>query len=203
MQINGIRFGQSLKKWRIEAGIKSRDLSLKIGKALTYVSQLERGLIKKVDEEICYKLLIEVGFDEKRIQDNMLWFNVVPNIDEHEPDDEYVRRKLEEEERLLNDDSYHEHLLEQQMYFESMRLKDTSDMIYRSLNVLIDRDLSKAGTVLENMEWLTTDKERFDFFCSLFLHDYSVLRDEQRNELLQLIGQFFTDAKNKNQEDKA
>ncbi|GGA34567.1 hypothetical protein GCM10010917_19820 [Paenibacillus physcomitrellae] len=47
--MNGIDFGSYLKSIRKSKKVPSKELSIRVGKAVTYVSQIERGLIKKPD----------------------------------------------------------------------------------------------------------------------------------------------------------
>jgi transcriptional regulator with XRE-family HTH domain len=65
--MDGIEFGKILKKERIKKCISSKLLSKQADKAVTYVSQLERGLIKNADNETCKKIMNIVGFIYKEV----------------------------------------------------------------------------------------------------------------------------------------
>lgn len=55
--VDGIQFGKDLKELRLSKKYNSTKLSLEVGRAQTYVSQLERGLIKNPDLATCRRLL--------------------------------------------------------------------------------------------------------------------------------------------------
>jgi transcriptional regulator with XRE-family HTH domain len=74
--MNGIYFGKTLKTLRNSFGISSKVLSKKAGKAVTYVSQLERGLIKKPCYYTCLKILNELHFDERKAKEYLKLFNI-------------------------------------------------------------------------------------------------------------------------------
>lgn len=75
--MNGIEFGKELKKIRTNAGISSKVLSSKVGKAVTYVSQLENGKIKSPDFETCFKLLEELGVEHGKIEGILDYFGII------------------------------------------------------------------------------------------------------------------------------
>ncbi|MEH7552814.1 hypothetical protein [Bacillus altitudinis] len=60
-------FRKSMYHIRTLKKVGSRELSRKIGKAETYISQFERGLIKSPDYQICFDIMKELGFAEKDI----------------------------------------------------------------------------------------------------------------------------------------
>jgi transcriptional regulator with XRE-family HTH domain len=58
--------GAKVKELRVSTGIGSRELSRAVGMAETYVSQLERGLIKNPDRNVCMNILNFLGLDEEQ-----------------------------------------------------------------------------------------------------------------------------------------
>jgi len=55
--VDGAQFGKDLKELRLQKGYGSVKLSKDIGKAVTYVSQMEKGKIKHPPVETCRQLL--------------------------------------------------------------------------------------------------------------------------------------------------
>lgn len=201
--MSGLDFGKELKTWREVARLSSRELSRRVGKAVTYVSQLERGLIKTPDYQTCYMLLKEVGIEESKIEEILNVFNI--KSPERLREEELIEQHwIATEERRMREDpeGYMEYKYEQALYVESVRLKEINDRLHQTLNVLIERDFSKAETVMDNLDDLIRHKDDFSFFCSLFGYDYSSLSLEERDTLLQTIGRFFAESGQKKEEHK-
>lgn len=178
--MNGITFGKYLKNIREKAKKPSKELSTEVGKAVTYVSQLERGLIKKPDFDTCYKLLVILGIEEEQIEDILSYYGIIS-----------AKRKQAELEWNIKE-------AKRQWDFDwldqkSQKLKITNDKLYNTLNMFIDKDLTRVEKPILNIQNLMVDKDKFDFFCSLFKYDYSKISIEDRKELIQLINTFITD----------
>ena len=55
---------------------------------------------------------------------------------------------------------------------------------------MIEKDLTRAEKLINNLEALISDKDNFDFLSSLFEYDYSRIKLEDRNQLLEIISKF-------------
>lgn len=188
--MNGIEFGKELKKIRGQVGYPSKPLSEKIGKAITYVSQLERGLIKNPDFDSCVKLLTELSFPINKIEDFLNSFGIVSEqrkkqeLKQNIINSERNERAKEEANKdyikynypwLFNDEDAINSLQKKIEYLENI------------FNSMVENDFSRAETVLTNITDLTKSKTSFDFFCSLFQYDFFAITPEQRKELIKII----------------
>lgn len=172
--MNGVSFGIKIKELRKKAGIPSKELSTKVGKAVTYVSQLERGLIKKPDFDTCYKLLLELGVAEDKAEGILGYYGILsPEREQYEL--EWASKQAEE--------AWNFDWIEQ----STEKLKQSNSHLYSKFNLLIEKDLSKAEKLIYNLEALTASRDKFDFLCSLFEYDYSVMTNEDRKELSETI----------------
>jgi transcriptional regulator with XRE-family HTH domain len=198
--MSGQEFGKELKSLRLRAGIGSKELSQKIGKAVTYVSQLERGLIKNPDYYACYNLLETVGFPKQHIDQHLETFGIIsPQLEEHQLNENVERAMYEEAEMQADPDAYFEKWRHWYDDDQVILLKDATKSLHQMLDVFIDKDLSRASTVIGNMENLLASKQNFEFLCALFEYDFARLDDIQRLELLSSLQGFFK-AKSENNE---
>lgn len=182
--MNGIAFGKELKRLRNKAGISSKVLSTKVGKAVTYVSQLENGKIKNPDFDTCFKLLKELGLEESKIEPFLDYYGIVSSEREQAElewaiQQAELKAQKEDEKYQLN---WYGKL--------AQRLENENDKLHGRLNFFIGADLSRAESVITNMVALTEDEEKFEFFCSLFEHNYAGLGSKNREQLLRLINEF-------------
>lgn len=195
--MSGITFGKDLKRMRKQVGISSKVLSQKVGKAVTYVSQLERGLIKNPDYNTCYNLLKELGIQEGKIED--ILYNHY-NIASTEREEAILEQQIKQfEHKCAEEEADPEEYAEKQLHFwleeTSFELRHSNDNLHHMFNVLIDKDITRAETVIKNIESLTKSKETFDFFCALFEHDYSAITNDKREHLLHVINELMRDIK--------
>lgn len=172
--MNGIAFGKEIKKLRKKVGIASKELSQQVGKAVTYVSQLERGLIKKPDYFISYELLKRLEIDEKNI-DGLLDYFGIKSPEREQSEAEWA---TEQSEKISSFD-----WLERDKYI----LKQKNDRLHVSLSILIDVDIAAADKLINHIEALTVDKGKFEFLTSLFEFDYSKITPEERTQILMAI----------------
>lgn len=188
--MNGIEFGKELKKIREQVGYPSKPLSEKIGKAKTYVSQLERGRNRNPDFESCVKLLKELSFPINKIEDFLYSFGIMSEQRKEQELQQSIinferneRAKEEGNEDfikysypwLFNDEKAINNLLKKIEHLETI------------FNSMVENDFSRAETVLTNITDLTKSKTSFDFFCSLFQYDFFSITPEQRKELIKII----------------
>ncbi|MGG0755770.1 helix-turn-helix domain-containing protein [Brevibacillus laterosporus] len=194
--MNGIDFGSYLKSIRKTKKIPSKDLSVRVGKAVTYVSQLERGLIKKPDYETCFNLLKELNVKENEIEEILAFYNIL-SPDRIEADIEMAVKRIEQQEKEIESDpeGYAERqlaeILEKRVTSKKNELVSLNNQFHKMINLLIQKDTFRAERVLRNLGKLTSDVEFFDFFCSLFDYNYTYLTNDERKEILKHIGGLF------------
>ncbi|WBL50371.1 helix-turn-helix domain-containing protein [Bacillus altitudinis] len=99
-------FRKSMKEIRTMKKIGSRELSRKIGKAETYISQFERGLIKSPDYQICFEIMKELGFAEKDIPNILFEQYEIMSPEEEKAYKEAEEREIERMQELYNDPDY-------------------------------------------------------------------------------------------------
>ncbi|WP_321999291.1 helix-turn-helix domain-containing protein [Bacillus pumilus] len=99
-------FRKSMKHIRTMKKIGSRELSRKIGKAETYISQFERGLIKSPDYEICFTIMKELGFAEKDIPKILSEQYEIMSPDEEMAYKDAEELEIERMQELYNDPEY-------------------------------------------------------------------------------------------------
>lgn len=172
--MNGIAFGQEIKKLRKKVGIASKELSQQVGKAVTYVSQLERGLIKKPDYSTSYELLKRLEIDEEKINGFLDYFGI-KSPEQEQAEMEWAIKQAE--------DAYNFDWIEK----EKHHLKQKNERLHAALNILIDKDISAAEKLINHIEALTLDKIKFDFLTSLFEYDYSRIKQEDRAKIISAI----------------
>lgn len=95
-----ISFSTELKKLRLAAGCATKELSKAVGKAETYISQIENGKIKKPNYNTFYLILKELGVKEGDIQDYLKVFGIIPKSRNEKKLHEHIRivlknRKIE------------------------------------------------------------------------------------------------------------
>lgn len=205
-------FGIDIKALRTKRGIGSRELSRLIGKAETYISQLERGLIKKPDYETSYNILKHLGFTESSIDGFLNNFYQIKSPERIESEAEEVANweekraaEIEEmwlrgQEEIINEPEYQEHLLNEKINFESKWMKELysqleskNDEIKRELLFNIKTNMKTFESVIENLHSLIismrNDKGNFDFFVGLFENDLTILNDESKEKILKVVNE--------------
>jgi len=180
MIMSGIDFGKELKRIRTNAGISSKVLSSKVGKAVTYVSQLENGKIKTPDYNTCFQLLKELGIEEHRIEGILDHFGFISPEREKANLEMNIRLMEEEEARWATG-----------WYSKRYEAVNNRQIIFsKTLSSLLQFDLTRAEKVIGNMASLTEDEDDFDFFCSLFENDFSVLDKKSKREVLKWVTKY-------------
>ncbi|GIO70148.1 helix-turn-helix domain-containing protein [Paenibacillus cookii] len=194
--MNGIDFGSYLKTLRKTKKIPSKDLSVRVGKAVTYVSQLERGLIKKPDFETCFNLLKELNVNENEIERILAYYNILsPERIKAELEVSLKRSELEQQEIESDPEGFAERrlaeILEKRVTSKKGELIALNNQFHKMINLLIEKDTFRAERVLRNLSKLTAEVEFFDFFCSLFDYNYTYLTNDERKEILDYIRGLF------------
>ncbi|WJE49882.1 helix-turn-helix transcriptional regulator [Peribacillus frigoritolerans] len=209
MSINNI--GRDIKALRAKRGIGSRELSRLIGKAETYISQLERGLIKKLDYTTAYAIMKHLGFTESGIDEFLDSFYQIksPAMIERETEqganwDAARAVKIEEmwiqrQEDNDSDRDYQANNLENDMInLESQwmmnlyeKMEEINEEIKKELSFNINKNMQIFEPVINNLySFLTSmreDRGNFEFFVGLFENDLSVLNDESKGEILRAV----------------
>ncbi|PEI50592.1 helix-turn-helix domain-containing protein [Priestia aryabhattai] len=209
MTINN--FGRDIKALRTKRKIGSRELSRLIGKAETYISQLERGLIKKPDYNIAYDIMKHLKFTESNIEGFLYNFHQIksPKRIESEADEvanweekraaeieEFLSQGQEEDnivqEYPLNKFEKKKNNIESEWMLELIRnLERKNDEIKVELSFNIDKNAQIFEHVIYNLHSLLIsmrkDRENFNFFVELFENDLSTLSKESKEEILKTV----------------
>ncbi|QWU16209.1 Helix-turn-helix [Paenibacillus sophorae] len=184
--MNGIDFGQELKRIRTTTGISSKVLSSKVGKAVTYVSQLENGKIKNPDYNTCYALLNELGVDESKIEGILDFFGFISPEKEKANLEMNIKLMEQEEEKWASGwySKRYDEIHKKQSIFEN------------TLSSFIQFDLSRAERVIGNLAMLTEEEEDFEFFCSLFENNIASLDSKSKREVLRWVAEYVRNKQN-------
>ena len=189
--MSGVNFGKELKIQRNKVGISSKVLSNKVGKAVTYVSQLERGLIKNPDYDTCRKILAELGINDYEAG-NMLDFFSIKSPEQEKAELEWSIKKAEEE-QAKHEAGYYSRRL-QKISNKNDRLLQ---LFEKRFNNFVMHDQTRAEGVLDNLIKLLEDEETFDFFfCSVFENNYMTLSEQERSKVLSLVNDYVMEKHN-------
>lgn len=190
--MSGVSFGKELKVLRNKVGLSSKVLSQKVGKAVTYVSQLERGLIKNPDYDTCRRILAELGLTNTDGENMLNYFSIKSPELKHAELEWSIR--LAEEEELKHESGYYNKKLEK----ITNKNAQVINLLEKRLGNFVMYDHSRAENVLNNLIKLFEDEELFDyFFCTLFENNYSALSDQERSTALSLVNDYIRNRSNK------
>ncbi|WP_338779135.1 helix-turn-helix transcriptional regulator [Metabacillus sp. FJAT-52054] len=165
--MNETSFGQELKKLRKHVGIPSKELSQKVGKAVTYVSQLERELIKNPSFDTCLQILLELGLNKENAE-RMLNYYGIHSKEEKQAELE-LAVKLDKELSWKINSGYYSKKFEQ---IERKR-KLFLQLVDNHLETLGRYDNSRADMILSNLIELLKSEEKADLLFTLFENDFS------------------------------
>ncbi|UKS61502.1 helix-turn-helix domain-containing protein [Bacillus toyonensis] len=209
--MNSSNFGRDIKALRTKRKIGSRELSRLIGKAETYISQLERGLIKKPDYGTAYAIMKHLGWEEKNIEDFLYNFYQIKSPERIETETEEVadweeRRAIEIEEMWIQSQegkfsenaTYQGDQFTPKQTFESKWMRDLHEQlesknqeIKEELSFNIDKNAPIFEPVINNILSLVTsirdDRSNFNFFISLFGGNLTTLNEESKNKILKIV----------------
>ncbi len=148
-------FGKLIRDCRMEKGLSTRKLSELIGLSSSYVSQLERGLIKKPTYDIAVKLAKALDISE----DILLWFGFIP--EDAEPLDESFDPETSEDEALVQLKHDRSVLFKEITDFcESAPYTAYSLLHYLNIFMGSQRNRNFLLELLERCDWLNEDSER-------------------------------------------
>ncbi|MFJ7993287.1 helix-turn-helix domain-containing protein [Peribacillus frigoritolerans] len=210
MSINN--FGRDIKALRTKRKIGSRELSRLIGKAETYISQLERRLIKKPDYDTAYDIVKHLGFTESGIDEFLYNFYQIksPEMIEAESEqaaiweetraDEIEKIWIQRHEGIDNAPNYQANnkSTNNMVNFESQwmmelvgKLERKNEEIKEELSFNIDKNAQTFENVITNLHSLLTsmrkDRGNFNFFVGLFENDSSLLNEESKDKILKTL----------------
>jgi transcriptional regulator with XRE-family HTH domain len=176
-------FADELKEIREEKGIGSRKLSKLIGKTESYVSQIERGVIKKPTYYIAFNLFKQMDLGVEEIINILNKYQITP---ENNMDNDLARSF-----QLYTDESINNKSSNVLDWMDEAKRNLKQSTIY-NINMFIDKDYSRAISVLKNFNSLISDnKETYDFICTLLNYDYKVLNSDKKNALLNSVNNIF------------
>jgi Predicted transcriptional regulators len=185
--MGGVAFGQTLKHLRKKAKIASKDLSIQVGKATTYVSQLERGLIKNPDYNTCYKLLELIGVKPDCIPQMLINHGFINEL--HLSIDDIEKMTGAEPSTTDIPPMTGNNL---RMYDAKYKdTKDKNEKIYNIFSTLVDTDITRASVVINNIYKLTQDENTLDFLCAILSLNYAQLPPESRDEIVARLRKWF------------
>lgn len=174
--MNGIDFGKELKQLRTSLGVSSKVLSTKVGKAVTYVSQLENGKIKNPDYNTCYQILTELGLEDPKAKGMLDYFGFISPEEERANQELDYRRMKQEEDKWIS--GWYE------KRFDALYKKHS--IFNDEMSRFIQHDISRAEKVINNLAKSSETAEEFDFLCSLLENDFSILDSRNKEKILNL-----------------
>lgn len=182
-----LSFGKELKELRKRAGIPSKVLSERVGKAVTYVSQLEREIIKNPSYEPCLQILLELGLDTEKAEKMLAYYDIQSK---EEKKAEFITnlRFAEEEESKINS-NYYEKKFEQVEKSKNLFLQLADERF----STLGQYDNTRASKVLDNLNSILSSEETSDFFFSLFENNFSKLNFKEFEILLKITDKEYKD----------
>ncbi|MFB3167483.1 helix-turn-helix domain-containing protein [Neobacillus sp. 179-C4.2 HS] len=171
MEINS--FGEAVKELRESSGIGSRELSRLVGMTETYISQVERGAIKKPDYFTALNILNKISNDVETINKIMEDTNIYP------PDNFKYQ--------LFNTTFSKNHDVLSWMDLEAEVLKTCIGLLTDMLTKIVERDYSRGKTIIPKLTEYLGDKDQIDFFTTLFSFDFSSLSADKRKYILDIL----------------
>ncbi|WP_117161469.1 helix-turn-helix domain-containing protein [Paraliobacillus sp. X-1268] len=183
LNFNGT-IGDFIKQHRKAKKVNSVDLAKRLGKANAYVSQIENGHNKKPDFEMLYKIFLQIGIEQDRIEDYLEHFGFISpereeaelqraidmqNISAEEAEEmEKQQEKADEEfynkmERYSKDPDYLEHQVDKQVN----KIKDPRDLeVTGERSEIIQSNLEKINSLLYRAA-MDKNNRGFDFVSNL------------------------------------
>ena len=159
-------------KWLRESkGIQSTKLSLELEKSRTYISQFEKGKIKKIDYKTARSILEKLGVDENEIDACLKKYNILSNkvlfnienivlgISKNIDCDKIIKSKItESRDAWLND--------------YQKEAKEINDELHDVFEKMIENDACRMMTLLEQISIMTETRDLFELFYSINTHAY-------------------------------
>jgi transcriptional regulator with XRE-family HTH domain len=149
-------FGQLVKHKRKGKGLSTRELSRQVGMSSAYISQLERGLVKRPDYDVAKRIADVLGIEESVLD----YFGFVPDEVERQMQVE-IERELEHRRELKA--AYISNLSEQLQTMDLESLETTSFILNQQMDVA--RKLYEIS-LIGDRQAMVTIKEFIDFMHS-------------------------------------
>jgi transcriptional regulator with XRE-family HTH domain len=198
---NMSEFGDHVKSLRTQKGIGSRELSRNVGKAETYISQLERGLIKEPEYKTAFEIMKNLGYKEEKIENILFEHFYIKSPIRIEAEDAWAKQ----EEENLQDPDYQQHLLERQieahereiewLASKEEELDKKNSEIYEELSFFIHKNVDTFQTVIDNLHSIvlsiSKNYEDYHFFTQLFKRNIAEFSEESKKRILQTIKEEF------------
>ncbi|AZV41996.1 hypothetical protein BAOM_1386 [Peribacillus asahii] len=184
-------FGEELKSLRKHVGIPSKVLSQKVGKAVTYVSQLERNIIKNPSYSTCLQILMELGLTEEDAK-KMLNYYDIRSKEEKQADLE-LGIQLDKELSLKINSNYYSKKFEEVERKKQLFLQ----LADKQLETLGQFDYSRADIIISNFIELFQSEEKSDFLFSLFENNFSKLDYSEMQLILSTVDKDYKKIMNK------
>lgn len=209
MSINN--FGRDIKALRTKRKIGSRELSRLIGKAETYISQLERGLIRKNDFNTAFEIMKHLGFTESHIEEFLDNFYHIKSPERIAAESEQVSNRdearaaeieemwIQRQEAIDSNPEYQQNKAEYETKgFESEwmmelvgKLERKNDEIKEELSFNVDKNAQTFEPVINNLHSLLTSMRKnrgnFNFFVGLFENDVTNFNEESKDKILKTV----------------
>jgi transcriptional regulator with XRE-family HTH domain len=196
--------GKDVKALRTKKGIGSRELSRLVGKAETYISQLERGLIKTPDYNTAFNIMKHLGIREDKIEDHLFIGYYIQSPSRIEAEEAWTKQQIENEqypeyqeaklerdiERYEQDMKWHEREIEWLVSVED-NLNKKNDQIREELAFFIDKKLDTFSDVIQNLHALamsmSKNEEDYNLFTNLFKRDLTKFNKESKKRIIETI----------------
>lgn len=216
--------GTDIKLLRIEKGIGSRELSRLVGKAETYISQLERGKIKNPEYDTLYNIFKQLGYQGDI--EELLYRAYFIESPERMESDEVLR--MQEGENQLNP-AYQQLMFERDVEREleerktfkrnhlsieqldlqiewlaelEQKAKEKNEKVKKELSFFIDKKFDTFSHVIDNLHEMVMsmrkNKENYDFFTDLFKHDLTKFNEESKKRIIETIKEEYKKSHNYN-----
>ncbi|MDO8226443.1 MULTISPECIES: helix-turn-helix domain-containing protein [Bacillus] len=190
-------FKDDVRKIRTQKKIGSRKLARLIGKAETYVSQLERGLIKKPDYHTCFAIMRELGFREERIEDILDEFYNIKSPEKLAEEERIAKEQARIEEEKLNDPDYLESQLTPHKEGDD-ELNEEEEKKYQEIYRAATLEMAQKDYVEEELKKPNPNSIYYieeDFLEKAKLSiekEFDQLKKEKFNLTITLIGSYLT-----------
>lgn len=163
-----------VKGMRKRRGLSTRLLSKEVGKASSYISQLERGLILKPDYDTCERLLKYLGVEDTKIEGVLHHYGIMTATQEEE-----LHKWAAQQAEFVGSVDWLEDEVEQ--------VETQQSKLEAMLSKLTRTDVSSASVLISRLLSHLESKDTKDFLIELVRFDYTHLTSTERDSLLALI----------------
>ena len=140
-----------IKQLRIERGVKSRELSERLGKGSSYISQIEGGRNKNLSYQTLKPILEGIGLTKKEMDDIFDDYNI------ERPGRIVLKEKQQNLFSFLDDD---------QNLYEKM--DECAEVIRQLSDIQFDNKRGVLNNFHDLIVGMANDKDKFDTFVDIF-----------------------------------